>query len=227
MASAYLPIGDFARATQISVRMLRHYHQIGLLTPAESDPQTGYRRYTTEQIPRAQVIRRFRDLEMPLETRAQFAQLVGRLAEDLACSLRERHLGAGLVRLRLSDGGRPCFARAAGGARQVDEAVWTERLARLPTPTDSAVVILETAARLGEGPGIGGAPDEGGEPEGQPPDWLELALGNLGPLVGRQAGLFEGQRLKRTQAAQAVDELAARFRGRLQAPAFGQSASGA
>ena len=67
MASAYLPIGDFARATQISVRMLRHYHQIGLLTPAESDPQTGYRRYTTEQIPRAQVIRRFRDLEMPLE----------------------------------------------------------------------------------------------------------------------------------------------------------------
>jgi DNA-binding transcriptional MerR regulator len=67
MATTYLPIGDFARATQFSVRMLRHYHEIGLLTPAEADPQTGYRRYTPEQITRAQVIRRFRDLEMPLE----------------------------------------------------------------------------------------------------------------------------------------------------------------
>ena len=28
---------------------------------------TGYRRYTSEQIPTAQVIRRFRDLDMPLE----------------------------------------------------------------------------------------------------------------------------------------------------------------
>jgi DNA-binding transcriptional MerR regulator len=31
------------------------------------DPHTGYRRYTTEQIPTAQVIRRFRELDMPLE----------------------------------------------------------------------------------------------------------------------------------------------------------------
>ncbi|WP_207400747.1 MerR family transcriptional regulator [Actinomadura roseirufa] len=46
---------------------LRHYHQIGLLEPAEIDPHTGYRRYTAEQIPSAQVIRRFRDLNMPLE----------------------------------------------------------------------------------------------------------------------------------------------------------------
>jgi len=31
------------------------------------DPFTGHRRYTTEQIPTAQVIRRFRSLDMPLE----------------------------------------------------------------------------------------------------------------------------------------------------------------
>ncbi len=63
----YLSIGDFSRATHMTVKTLRHYHQIGLLEPAEVDPHTGYRRYTAGQIPVAQVIRRFRDLGMPLE----------------------------------------------------------------------------------------------------------------------------------------------------------------
>jgi DNA-binding transcriptional MerR regulator len=63
----YLSIGDFSRATHMTVKTLRHYHQIGLLEPAEVDPYTGYRRYATDQIPAAQVIRRFRDLGMPLE----------------------------------------------------------------------------------------------------------------------------------------------------------------
>jgi DNA-binding transcriptional MerR regulator len=63
----YLSIGDFSRATHMTVKTLRHYHRIGLLEPADVDPHTGYRRYTTEQIPTAQVIRRFRDLDMPLE----------------------------------------------------------------------------------------------------------------------------------------------------------------
>lgn len=67
MATAVLSIGDFSRATHISVKMLRHYHQMGLLEPADIDSATGYRRYGTEQVPTAQVIRRFRDLQMPLE----------------------------------------------------------------------------------------------------------------------------------------------------------------
>ncbi len=61
-----LAIGDFSRATHLSIKTLRLYHERGLLEPAEVDAQTGYRRYTTEQIPTAQIIRRFRDLEMPL-----------------------------------------------------------------------------------------------------------------------------------------------------------------
>jgi DNA-binding transcriptional MerR regulator len=63
----YLSIGDFSRATHMTVKTLRHYHQMGLLEPAEVDPHTSYRRYTAGQIPTAQVIRRFRDLGMPLE----------------------------------------------------------------------------------------------------------------------------------------------------------------
>src|SRR4029077_17807431 len=62
-----MPIGDFSRATHLSVRMLRHYHELGLLEPVEVDVDSGYRRYAPEQIVTAQVIRRFRDLDMPLE----------------------------------------------------------------------------------------------------------------------------------------------------------------
>jgi DNA-binding transcriptional MerR regulator len=62
-----LTIGDFSRATHLSVKMLRHYHDIGLLEPAGVVPGTGYRRYSTGQIATAQVIRRFRDLDMPLD----------------------------------------------------------------------------------------------------------------------------------------------------------------
>ena len=62
-----LPIGDFSRATRLSVKMLRHYHEIGLLEPVDVDVDTGYRRYTAEQIVTAQIIRRFRDLDMPFE----------------------------------------------------------------------------------------------------------------------------------------------------------------
>ena len=62
-----LAIGDFSRATHLNIKTLRHYHRIGLLEPAEVDPFTGHRHYTTDQIPTAQVIRRFRALDMPLE----------------------------------------------------------------------------------------------------------------------------------------------------------------
>jgi DNA-binding transcriptional MerR regulator/effector-binding domain-containing protein len=59
-------VGRFATMTHLSVKTLRHYHQVGLLEPAEVDPETGYRYYTLEQLPTAQLIRRLRDLRMPV-----------------------------------------------------------------------------------------------------------------------------------------------------------------
>jgi DNA-binding transcriptional MerR regulator len=77
--------------------MLRHYHEIGLLEPVDVDGDSGYRRYAPEQIVTAQVIRRFRDLDMPLddiqivltapdvETRNRvIANHLGRLESNLA-----------------------------------------------------------------------------------------------------------------------------------------------
>ena len=65
--AALLTIGDFSRMTHLSVKALRHYHDVGVLAPAAVDPFTGYRSYDASQVPAAQVIRRLRDLGMPLE----------------------------------------------------------------------------------------------------------------------------------------------------------------
>ncbi|WP_093581680.1 MerR family transcriptional regulator [Geodermatophilus amargosae] len=61
-----LSIGEFSRLTHLSVRTLRRYHDAGLLEPARVDAASGYRYYTGEQIPTAQVIHRLRELDVPL-----------------------------------------------------------------------------------------------------------------------------------------------------------------
>ena len=45
-----LKIGDFSKLSRVSIRMLRHYDDIGLLKPAEIDHFTGYRYYREEQL---------------------------------------------------------------------------------------------------------------------------------------------------------------------------------
>jgi DNA-binding transcriptional MerR regulator len=60
-------IGEFSKMSYLSVKALRHYHDVGLLEPADIDPATGYRRYDTGQVAVAHAIRRFRDLDMPIE----------------------------------------------------------------------------------------------------------------------------------------------------------------
>ncbi|MBO4781494.1 MAG: MerR family transcriptional regulator [Lachnospiraceae bacterium] len=45
-----LKIGDFSKLSRVSIRMLRHYDDIGLLKPAEIDEFTGYRYYREDQL---------------------------------------------------------------------------------------------------------------------------------------------------------------------------------
>ena len=44
-----ITIGEFALSTGVSVKALRFYDDRGLLTPAEVDPHSGYRRYSAAQ----------------------------------------------------------------------------------------------------------------------------------------------------------------------------------
>ena len=60
-------IGDFSRLTRVSVKMLRHYDEIGLLTPIYVDPATSYRYYTADQLPRLNRIIALKDLGFSLD----------------------------------------------------------------------------------------------------------------------------------------------------------------
>lgn len=43
-------IGDLSQLGGVTPRMLRHYHDLGILVPAEVDDTTGYRRYSESQL---------------------------------------------------------------------------------------------------------------------------------------------------------------------------------
>jgi DNA-binding transcriptional MerR regulator len=99
-------IGRFASIGRVSVRMLRHYDEIGLLVPARVDPFSGYRSYAPQQL------------------------------ADLAEVMRLRGLGLGLVdiaRIVRADEGDPhvrALLRSAREALRRSIAADTDRLSR-------------------------------------------------------------------------------------------------
>jgi protein phosphatase len=61
-----LTIGAFARASRLSPKALRLYDDLGLLTPARVDPDTGYRHYDPGQLEQARLVAWLRRIGMPL-----------------------------------------------------------------------------------------------------------------------------------------------------------------
>jgi DNA-binding transcriptional MerR regulator len=62
-----ISIGDFARIGRVSVRMLRHYDAISLLSPEHVDPYSGYRFYRIEQLRRLNRIVALKELGLRLD----------------------------------------------------------------------------------------------------------------------------------------------------------------
>lgn len=60
-------IGEVSKLFHISIGILRHYDKIGLLQPEYTDPDTGYRYYSTRQFECLNTIRYLRALDMPLD----------------------------------------------------------------------------------------------------------------------------------------------------------------
>jgi predicted enzyme related to lactoylglutathione lyase len=60
-----MTIGRFAQLSGLSIGTLRHYDEVGLLAPAETDPASGYRRYRRDQLRRTWLIRSLRWLDLP------------------------------------------------------------------------------------------------------------------------------------------------------------------
>ncbi|MFI2190561.1 MerR family transcriptional regulator [Streptomyces sioyaensis] len=85
-------IGDFARYGRVSARMLRHYDALGLLRPARTDPDSGYRYYEAAQLARLNRIIALKDLGFSLQ------QVGAILAEEVSVpELR------GMLRLRRAE----------------------------------------------------------------------------------------------------------------------------
>jgi DNA-binding transcriptional MerR regulator len=155
-------IGDFSKMTYLSIKALRHYHDVGLLEPADVDPATGYRRYTTGQVPVAHAIRRFRDLDMPLEEIREVLQ-----TPDAASNNRLilRHLERMQRQLEQTQRTVASLQEVLSGAVDAEGRVEIRRL----HPDD---VLLEVATVSFE----------------ECPAWLERALGRL-HLRAERAGL--------------------------------------
>ena len=62
-----LTIGNLSKQTGVHVKSLRYYEQLGILLPAYTDPDTGYRYYTLSQIPVVDTIRACIFLDIPLK----------------------------------------------------------------------------------------------------------------------------------------------------------------
>ncbi|MCY1141453.1 MerR family transcriptional regulator [Actinoplanes sp. Pm04-4] len=138
-----MSIGDFARMTLLSVKTLRRYQELHVLEPAAVDPFSGYRYYSAAQVPVAQVVRRFRDLGMPL---AELRDLVN--APDLAA--RNRTIAAHLQ--RMEDQLDQTRATVASLRRLMQQPPPAEQVSFRTVPASWA---LAARARVGEQAGLG------------------------------------------------------------------------
>lgn len=109
MAEGLLPIGMFSRASLLSIKALRAYHEAGILVPARVDPGTGYRAYLPTQLTDAAVLRRLRALDLPLSDigeilRARDPDLTRKVLTEHGNLLQERlvHIAQAVDELQAS-----------------------------------------------------------------------------------------------------------------------------
>lgn len=128
--TATMQIGELAERTEMSLRTIRHYDEVGLLTPSGRS-EGGFRLYTHDDYLRLMVIRRMKPLGFSLDEMAELLRVVDALD------------GAGA-----GDGDGRGQATRASLAAFIDETV--ERRAKLERQLAMADEFLELLrARLG------------------------------------------------------------------------------
>lgn len=75
-------IGEFSKLGQVSTRMLRHYDQLDLLKPSQTDQFTSYRYYAIDQLARLNRIIALKELGFSLEQIAQLLDKEGELSAE-------------------------------------------------------------------------------------------------------------------------------------------------
>ncbi|MFI1579092.1 MerR family transcriptional regulator [Embleya sp. NPDC020630] len=175
----FLGIGDFARATGLTVKALRWYDEQGVLVPADVHPGTRYRRYSVGQLEQAGVVRALRAAGVPL-AEVRIAVAAGGSPQQALHARREA------VRLE-----RAREDRALAAAERVlagTEARYDVRLR--PTRAQAWVGVVERIATPGDGvesagAGAGsGAVVAGAEPAGAGAGSRAVAAGEGGAGSG-------------------------------------------
>lgn len=95
-------IGEAARASGVSAKMIRYYESIGLI-PEAARTEAGYRSYGTREVQILRFVRRARDLGFPVATiqellglwgdKARHSSDVKRLAMDHVAALEQKITG--------------------------------------------------------------------------------------------------------------------------------------
>ncbi|MDH2392169.1 MerR family transcriptional regulator [Streptomyces sp. HNM0663] len=91
-----MQIGEVAERTGLSLRTIRHYEDVGLVTPSARS-KGGFRLYTEADVDRLMVVRRMKPLDFSLEEMRELLGIIDRItaadnapAEDERQRLRER-----------------------------------------------------------------------------------------------------------------------------------------
>lgn len=83
VSPASMHIGEVAQRTELSLRTLRHYDEIGLVRPS-GRTDGGFRLYAESDVDKILVIRRMKPLGFSLEQMAEVMEHVATLAEPTA-----------------------------------------------------------------------------------------------------------------------------------------------
>lgn len=79
MTERRMQIGEVAERTGLSLRTIRHYEEVGLVTPSARS-KGGFRLYTEVDVERLMVIRRMKPLDFSLEEMRDLLEVTDRLA---------------------------------------------------------------------------------------------------------------------------------------------------
>ncbi|MGA9872680.1 MAG: MerR family transcriptional regulator [Rhodococcus sp. (in: high G+C Gram-positive bacteria)] len=90
-----MQIGEVAQRTELSIRTLRHYDEVGLVTPSARSAG-GFRLYTDADVERLLVIRRMKPLEFTLAEMKQLLESLDVLG-DPASTTEQRSAATAFV----------------------------------------------------------------------------------------------------------------------------------
>lgn len=86
-----LHIGAVTERTELSLRTLRHYDEIGLVTPSARS-EGGFRLYSEEDVERILLIRRMKPLEFTLEQMRELLEITEEVARPGASAQARQKL---------------------------------------------------------------------------------------------------------------------------------------